>query len=164
MVSRAREIKVSGRMVLIAFVMFFAVVAAVNALMATLAIRTFGGVEADNAYKAGLEFAHDLNAARAQQARNLKVDVTTQRIAGARTEFKLSVSGIDAAQSVQLQATIELRHPADRRHDHILRLVRGKDGVFAGTADVEPGQWNVRVSLSRGEDRIFRSINKVTIP
>lgn len=160
----AREMKVSGRMVLISLVTFFAVITAVNTIMATLAIRTFGGVEADNAYRAGLEFAREISAARTQQARNIQVDVVTSRAEAGATRFTLTMRGHDASTELQMAAVLELRHPADKRRDHRITLKRRQPGVFVADAEIEPGQWNVRVSVDRAGERIFRSVNRVTIP
>jgi nitrogen fixation protein FixH len=162
-VKNTREVKVSGRMVLICLVAFFAVIAGVNALMATLAIKTFGGVEAENAYRAGLEFARELSSSRAQQERNIKVDVTTSRTKAGIVKFRMVVQGTEGSVS-SLQANLELRHPADKRRDHKITLTRNPDGAFTAETEVEPGQWNALISLERGGERLFRSVNRVTIP
>lgn len=159
-----RETRISGRIVLISLVAFFAVITAVNAIMATLAIRTFGGVEADNAYRAGLEFSREISAARAQQERNIQVDVVTSRTASGVTRFTLTMRGHDVSIEPQLAARLELRHPANKRRDHIIILERRQAGVFEADALVEAGQWNVRVSVDRAGERIFRSVNRVAIP
>lgn len=160
---RAGEMKVSGRMVLVTLVAFFAIIASVNALMATLAIRTFGGVEAENAYRAGLEFARELGAAREQQARNIQVDIVTRRLADGRTDFRLTAGNIDAAAGSQLRAVLELRHPADRRHDQTVVMNPIGAGTFGAQSEIGAGQWNVRITLDRGGERIFRSVNRITI-
>lgn len=159
-----KEMKVSGRLVLITLVTFFVVIASVNALMATLAIRTFGGVEADNAYRAGLDFARELAAARSQQARNLQVDMTSSRVDGGKTRFRLTVANLETIAGSDLRVSLDLRHPADKRHDHAIILSRQLGNSFVGDVEIEPGQWNVRISIERGGERLFRSVNRMTIP
>jgi nitrogen fixation protein FixH len=163
MMQTAREIKISGRMVLGTIVTFFIIIAAVNATMVTLAVRTFGGLETENAYKAGLEFARSISYAKAQQTRDLKVDIVSSRQEGGRTNFTLTAEGPEITASSPLTARLEFRHPADKRHDHTIELQRISPGVFAGAHQIEPGQWNVRVSLERGGERVFHSINRITI-
>src|SRR3954468_20640724 len=51
--------QVTGRIVFSCFASFFAVVAAVNAVMVWAAVRTFGGVETESSYQAGLAFARE---------------------------------------------------------------------------------------------------------
>ena len=61
--AQGREL--TGRMVLIWLVGFFAVVGAVNAVMIGAAISTFAGLEHDSPYQAGLAFDQEIAAARA---------------------------------------------------------------------------------------------------
>ncbi len=67
--------RVTGRMVLLTFIGFFVVVASVNAVMVTSAVRTFSGVETENAYKAGLAFNESIAAAGAQDALGWRVEI-----------------------------------------------------------------------------------------
>ena len=70
--------RVTGRMVLFSFIGFFAVVASVNAFMITSAVRTFSGVETENAYKAGLAFNESLAAAGAEFRVNTLTTIAQQ--------------------------------------------------------------------------------------
>ncbi len=160
----AKQKKVSGRMVLFALVAFFAVIAAVNVFMATVAIRTFGGVEAENAYRAGLDFAKELAAARSQQTRNLQVEIASSRLEGGVTRFRLGLTDPARLAGPDARAVVELRHPANKRHDQTVVLGRQADGVFTGDVRIEPGQWNVWISIDRDGERLFRSVNRITIP
>src|SRR5712691_9778565 len=62
------EFRVTGRMVFAGLAAFFAVVFGVNALMTYAAISTFGGVETESSYRAGLAFANEMASAQAQDA------------------------------------------------------------------------------------------------
>jgi nitrogen fixation protein FixH len=162
MIQTSKEKGITGRIVLFAFVLFFVVIASVNALMATLAVRTFGGIEAENPYRAGLQFSKDLKAARQQQEREIRVDIAAIQLEDGSTQFRTTVHGIDASTLRQIVARIELRHPADRRYDRELMLA--KDGVsFVGKLQVGPGQWNVRISLESNGEQIFRSHNRMML-
>jgi nitrogen fixation protein FixH len=55
--------EVTGRMVLLCLIGFFFVVVGINAVMVRVAVSTFGGVETDSSYKAGLAFAKEAQAA-----------------------------------------------------------------------------------------------------
>src|SRR2546430_14708138 len=56
----------TGRTVLVCLIAFFGVVALANAIMIRAAVSTFGGLETSSSYQAGLAFARDAAAARAQ--------------------------------------------------------------------------------------------------
>jgi nitrogen fixation protein FixH len=147
-------------MVLICFVAFFAVVAGVNAIMIRAAVSTFGGVEMDNAYQAGLAFAREIAAAQAQDA--LHWDVRAKVSAGA-TATDVEVSAVDAtgARLTGLEASARLVHPADKRSDHVVALREAGPGHFIGSTDVVAGQWELVLELSRDGTRVFRSRNRV---
>jgi nitrogen fixation protein FixH len=155
-----RTKEVTGRMVLICFVAFFAVVAGVNAIMIRAAVSTFGGVEMDNAYQAGLAFAREIAAAQAQDA--LHWDVRAKVSAGA-TATDVEVSAVDAtgARLTGLEASARLVHPADKRSDHVVALREAGRGRFIGSTDVVAGQWELVLELSRDGTRVFRSRNRV---
>ena len=65
--------KVTGRMVLLCLLGFFAIVFAVNGVMIHEALSTFGGVETESAYQAGRKYEEDVamaqGAGRAAMAR-----------------------------------------------------------------------------------------------
>src|SRR5262245_65523050 len=86
--------KVTGRMVLICLVAFFAVVTGVNAIMIAAAVSTFGGLETESAYQAGLAFARDRAAAAAQDSLHWQVKAKVSSVAGAPL---VGVVGEDAA-------------------------------------------------------------------
>src|SRR5262249_24051976 len=124
-----RPKEVTGRMVLICFVAFFAVVAGVNAIMIRAAISTFGGVEMDNAYQPGLAFAREIAAAQTQDA--LHWDVRAKVFAGAAAT-DVEVIAVDAAGAklTGLAASTRLVHPADKRADHLVALREVAPGRF----------------------------------
>ena len=67
----------TGWTVFVCLVAFFAVVAAVNAVMMTAAITTFGGVETGSSYQAGLAFARETRPCRRRTRCGWQVGVRT---------------------------------------------------------------------------------------
>ena len=65
--------EVTGRMVLICLVAFFAVIVGVNFILVRAAVSTFGGVETESSYRAGLVFGQEITAAQEQNARHWRV-------------------------------------------------------------------------------------------
>lgn len=57
----------TGRQVFCYFFMFFGIIAAVNAVMATLAIQTHSGLVTDHAYEKGLAYNEVVKAEEAQE-------------------------------------------------------------------------------------------------
>jgi len=155
-----RPKEVTGRMVLICFVAFFAVVAGVNAIMIRAAVSTFGGVDTENAYQAGLAFGREVAAAEAQDA--LHWDVRAKVSAGAAAT-EIEVLAIDAGGTALtgLAASARLMHPTDKRADHTVALSAAGPGRFVGSTDAMAGQWELVLELSRDGTRMFRSRNRV---
>ena len=50
-----------------------------NAVLIRLAVSTFGGVETENAYQAGLNFSREIAAAEVQDALHWQVKATVSR-------------------------------------------------------------------------------------
>src|SRR5262249_34298766 len=90
-----REFRLTGRIVFVCLVLFFATIAAVNAIMIRAATVTFGGVETANAYQAGLAFNRAHAAAVAQDGRHWNVAANLTR--GADGTATLVVSLHDGA-------------------------------------------------------------------
>jgi nitrogen fixation protein FixH len=62
-----------------------------------------------------------------------------------------------------LTADARLAHPADDRLDHVIAVRPLAAGVFRGTAEAQPGQWELIVDLYRGDQRVFRSRSRVSL-
>jgi nitrogen fixation protein FixH len=149
-------------MVLIGLLAFFAVVAGVNAVMMRAAVSTFGGVETESSYRAGLAFAREATAAQAQNRRHWQVHATIGRTeAGQRIEIQAHDVGNRPLTDVE--ATVALAHPTDRRADRRVALAASSAGRFAGIIEVPNGQWDLVIELTRNGERVFRSKNRIQL-
>lgn len=161
MIQHSRR-EITGRMVLLCLVGFFAVVAGVNALMTVLAVTTFGGVETESSYKAGLAFAREMSAARTQDALRWRVQATViPHSDGQRIELLAQDS--EGRPLTGVLAGARLSHPTDRRADIAVDLHETSSGRYIGIAAPAAGQWDLVVELTRNGERVFRSRNRVAI-
>jgi len=156
-----RQRELTGRTVMICLVAFFGVVAAANAVLIRAATTTFGGVEVDSSYKAGLKFQQELDAVRAQDALHWSVAARLERRADGAAELALTVRDRAGAPLSGLTALARLEHPADARHDHVIALAPAAPGVFTGAVAAEPAQWDLVIELERDGRSLFRSKNRV---
>jgi len=85
----------TGRTVFVLLSTFFGVIFAVNGVMIRAALSSFGGVETESSYKAGLAFKAEIAAAGAQAARHWRIDAHLAREDDGRT--LLTVTASDAA-------------------------------------------------------------------
>jgi len=152
----------TGRMVFLCLVGFFAVVFTANAIMIRAAVSTFGGVETASSYQAGLAFARESAAAQAQDELRWQVSAQLRRAADAT---RVDVEARDSAGRplAGLSATARLAHPNDQRADQDIALSEETAGRFRGTAGPVVGQWDIIIELSRDGERLFRSRNRVVL-
>jgi nitrogen fixation protein FixH len=118
---------------------FFGVIIAVNAVMATFATRTFGGVVVDNSYVASQSYNHWLKDARAQDALGWKPRLGVD--ADRRVTLSLAIGGAEVSGYAE--------HPLGRQADVPLRFTaEGK--AYRSNAALPAGRWIVRLVVRRG--------------
>jgi nitrogen fixation protein FixH len=154
----------TGRMVLMSLLGFFAVVIGVNGVMIALAIGTMPGLESEKPYQAGIGYNAEMEAAGAQAARHWSVASHIGHDTSRRAFIKVEPRDADGAAVSGLTVTVRLMRPTDRRADHALTLQEHDRGAYVGeTADVAPGAWDIEIEAGRGAERLFRSRNRVAL-
>jgi nitrogen fixation protein FixH len=150
-------------MVLASIVSFFAVIIAVNLIMATLAVSTFGGVETRNAYQAGLSFSREIAESRAQEARNWHVEAKLSNWTPDGVVVEVLPRDASGSPVAGVDFTVTFAHPASRRQDQVVALGEVSAGLFRARAQVTPGQWDLVVEAGRDGERLFRSKSRVQV-
>jgi nitrogen fixation protein FixH len=153
----------TGRMVLAMILAFFAVIIGVNAFMAHQALSTFRGVDADSAYRAGQQFAHEVAAAEAQDAEHLRVDAKVAPVADGVTVLDVVARDASGVPLAGLSATAIFARPTDRHLDITVTMSEQAPGRYHGAAAIGSGQWDLILELSRDGERQFRSKNRVVV-
>ena len=128
-------------------VAFFAVVIAVNMLMATLAVRSFGGVVVDNSYVASQNYNEWLAASRAQD--KLGWTITAKRAADGKVALTVKDKGTAGAG---FTAEAVAQHPLGRAPERKLAFVPLGNGEWQSTQALPATRWTLRLTLRRGAD------------
>lgn len=130
---------------------FFAVVIAVNFLMAVMAVRSFGGTVVENSYVASQKFNGWLAEARAQQKLGWHDKVTLDNTR--HVQIRLNVKG------AQISALAE--HPLGRAADIALSLHEREPGTYVSDRTLPAGRWQVRFDIRHdgGEEHLLREVN-----
>ena len=155
--------RLTGLGVLAWMACFFAVVFIVDGIMMRFAYSTFGGVDADNAYKTGLAVEEEVKEADAQDARGWTASIVIGDLAdGSR---QLTIEPIDrAGQPVaSLAGKAELLHATDRRQDRDIAVTEIAPGKYRGVLGKVEGKWDIVVDLFEGDKRMFRTRNHLPI-
>lgn len=158
---RPREI--TGRFVLICFIAFFGVIAAVNAVMIRYAVSTFAGTQTDSSYRAGLAYGSEEAAAAAQEALHWQVEGAFTRDEAGEAVLDVDVRDARQVRVSGIAVTARLAHPLNSRLDRNITLVRMADGRFRGAADAEPGQWTLTLDIARDRARVYRSVSRLVL-
>lgn len=160
---RARRPRpITGRMVLLWLLAFFGVVFAVNGVMVHEALSTLTGVDTDSAYEAGRQYEREVALAKAQDARQWRVDAeVTPSADGARLDIVARDSAGRPLPGLDASAIFE--RPTDRRFDQDVALVEDGAGRFHGSAALAAGQWDLVIEFSRRGEQLFRSRNRIVL-
>jgi nitrogen fixation protein FixH len=154
----------TGRVVLLSLLGFFAVVIGVNAVMIALAIGTMPGLETEKPYQVGVGYNAEIQTARDQAARHWTVVSHAGREGSGRVSITVEPRAADGAPVSELAMTVRLVRPTDQRADRALSLQERDRGTYLGeTADVAPGAWDMEIEAQRGPERLFRSRNRITL-
>jgi len=157
------ERELTGWMVFSLIVAFFAVIIGVNAFMAHEALSTFRGVDTDSSYRAGQLFEHEVAMAKAQDGQHWQVEARITPAAGGSAVLDIAVRDAAGAPLAGLTATAVFARPTDRGLDRSMAVSEDAPGHFHGSADISAGQWDLIIELSRQDQRLFRSKNRVVI-
>jgi nitrogen fixation protein FixH len=161
--TQAQPHQVTGLMVLGFMIAFFAIIVGVNVFMAHAAISTFGGVETASAYHAGQMFERDVAMAKAQDAQHWQVDASLTRAADGTTLIDITARDGAGAPVTSVAVSAQFARPTDQRLDRAIAVHQTGPGHFVGNVDLAAGQWDLVIELSRQDERLFRSKNRIVL-
>ena len=125
----------------------FAVIIAVNGLLAYKAISTFPGLEVDNSYVASQTFDAEL---QAQKRMGWALAVTAS---AAEVTLTFTGAGGQPVQPQSLSATIGR---ATEAVDDRVAAFSFAAGRYAAPVDLAPGKWVLRVEARAADGTVFR--------
>jgi nitrogen fixation protein FixH len=158
-----RPFVLTGRHVLVMMVAFFTVVAGVNALMMTMAIRTMPGLDARNGYEASQRFNQEIARMDAQDRQAWKAELDLVSNDGS-ADIRLRISDGERAAVDGLVIMVRLLHPANRRLDREAALLAAGDGRYAARIpDIGHGAWTVAIRADRDGGVVFTSQNRILL-
>ena len=151
----------NGWMVLTIFVGLFLIVLGANAAMTYFAVETFSGEVIAHPYEHGLAYNREIAAARAQEARDWKVDVRLSPDNSGKTQIIVTFRDAagDALNGLDLEAVFVA--PANLKRDTRVRLEEKGDGRYAGDAAFVAGRRDLVLLAKRAGQEVFRSQNRL---
>ena len=120
----------------------FGVIIAVNLLMATYAIRTFGGTVVDNSYVASQRYNDWLAEARAQRRLDWRVDAARQG------DGRLVITARAPREPLsRASVTAEATHPLGLLPNQRLLMVAAGGGRYVSTRPLPAGRWLLHIEV-----------------
>jgi nitrogen fixation protein FixH len=133
----------TGRHMAAVFIGGFAVVIAVNLVMASFAVGSFHGTVVDNSYVASQSYNGWLKQAEASKALGWQA-VPHRRTADGR----VVIETLMVPEGAALTATAE--RPLGDREDTALTFAPEGGGRWVSTAPLAPGRWRLRMAIRAG--------------
>ncbi len=162
---RSTPRRITGRMVLIGMVAFFAVVITVNGIFLYLALDSFPGIETENSYRKGLAHDETLAADRAQRALGWRLDLSWQASGAARGRIELGLAGADGRPLTGRDVRLSLRRPVHAGDDRVARLAESVPGRYGADVTLPaPGNWDAIVTIARPGAPDYRHIQRIIVP
>lgn len=155
--------RVTGRTVLFSLFGFFGLIFAANGVLIWLALSSHTGTVVGSSYRASGTFQSDIEAARAQAERGWSVSADLLR-SGPGAVVEILVKDAGGAPITGLAVTARLTSPKQADTDIAITLIESETGRYGGAIDtLEAGKWRLEIEAARGDDRLYRSDNRVMI-
>ena len=159
-----RDGELTGRRVLIWFLGFFAVLFAVNGAMIYFAICTFSGLDVSDAYRRGRSYDAEITAAAAQNARAWTVDLSHQAAGEGGIELKMTAKDASGQSISGLRVEALFKRPTLAALDRGFPLREVQPGLYRQAVRLpRPGQWILELNAYRGQTRVYRRQDRVTV-
>lgn len=153
----------TGRKVALIFAGFVATFLAANAVMATNAITSFGGLESKSSFREGVQYDRQIAAARAQDERGWNVSAHVDRAADGRVAIDVQPRDKAGQPLVGYAAKARLAHPADMRRDVEATLSEKAPGVYAASVEAPDGGYTLVIDIEKNGETLFKSRNRVRL-
>lgn len=155
--------QITGRHFLIGIILFFAMIFVANGVLLYFALTSWSGLVVDSSYEAGRQFNAESATARAQAKLGWKVEANAERAADGATDIRLVARDANAVALRGLVFEGKLSRPVKRSEDRVFTLRETEAGVYTVSLnDVAAGQWDLVVEAKDGDNRVFRSRNRLT--
>jgi len=152
-----RSFAIKGRHVLLAFVLFFGLVFAVNGAFIYFALATHPGDDVKDAYAGGLAFNRELAEKRAQEKLGWQAAISVSPAPGNRQTIELAFTDAAGQPVYGLALEAELRNAVAAGRDHRVAFENAGAGIFRATiAEPRGTRWDIVVEARSTRGEVFR--------
>lgn len=147
-IAQNKQFRLTGWHVLVMIVLFFVIIASVNAVMITLAVKSFPGEQQKKSYMQGLEYNEVLAAREEQAALGWRVTMLDgEELPAGDTVVRLRVADRAGLPVRGLVLTGMIGRPATDREDREISFVESGDGIYtASVTGLTQGIWDLQAT------------------
>jgi nitrogen fixation protein FixH len=136
------------------FVAFFLVVVAVNGAMIWVALSSWTGLAANQAYDDGLQYNRNLEAAQRQAALGWRFRLTARLVSRTEAEAELTVTDAQGQPLAGAEVAAMLERPTSEGADFRVVLAPSAPGIYRARFELPMmGVWNAHVTIRRRDDQ-----------
>jgi nitrogen fixation protein FixH len=146
------------------FVAFFAVIALVDGVMVTIAVKTKTGIVREHAYEEGLQYNKIITASQTQAALGFAGDIAFASTGKQRGTITFSLRDKQGKALAATPVMLNISRPTQDGHDQRILMESSTGGSYrAAVMFPLPGQWEVRVfaTTERGE---YQQSKRFSVP
>lgn len=146
--------RITGRHVLIALLVFFAIIVGVNATFIYVSLTTWTGLDTENAYVKGLNYNRQLEEAAGQRALGWSATMSVVQEDGRTPALALTYTNSAGEPLDGLAVEAVFRRPTHEGDDRTLVLSAEGRGTYRALLDASfAGYWNVRATALSSDGR-----------
>lgn len=152
-----KPFRLTGWHVLAMMVLFFGSISAVNAVMITLAVKSFPGEQQKKSYMQGLQYNEVLQARDAQDALGWTIfSLDGESLPAHKTEIRLQVMDAAGLPVQGLAISGMIGRPATDRQDRDVSFAEGENGIYTVTiSGLEGGNWLLSAQGQAGSGEVL---------
>ena len=160
-----KSFELTGKHVLIGFVLFFGLIFASNAVMISLAVKTFPGLQSKSAYKAGRNYNEQIEQANVQQQLGWRTSVEVDEEGTGAPHVRVVFHDKYENPLSDLTVTGTLQRTVHSFDDVVLEFNKRGNGIYEVSVDGQThrGQWRLKIEAVNRAGDTFQIEQKVYI-
>ena len=137
------------------FVGGFLLVVAVNAIMITVAVKSFTGLTTTEPYTRGLRFNDQIREAEVYERLGWKIAARFRPTSARIGTIEINLADRDGAPITDAEVNAEFSRPVEKGHDFTLTLRSVGGGRYVGNLEFPlAGIWDVKYRIERGAQNL----------
>ena len=152
--------QITGRMVLIGFILFFGTIIAVNGVLMYFALNTWPGLVTENAYTKGLNYNDTIAESESQRLLAWEVGIALD----SDKKLRISIINNDNAPVLGLKMEAVLTRPLGDHKIVVLTMLENKPGIYEAEFPAPfPGRWKADIKAVAPTGSVFKSRHEIMV-